>query len=418
MAIQDKPTAAWEETDLQELCDRGQREGPRLEFKESLQLDRDRDKDEVEHDVEGIANAGGGHLIYGIREAVLADGSKVASQLTPIADGSLYDRLNDVLDARGRPRLHFDLYAIAAPAGGIYLVVEISGRRRPHQANDGRYYLRRNLLVRKMDEAEVAEAYRDRFERERLAWEVLSDSPSRDLEDNTHRGLSSGELALYREETGDEMPPGWLSVVTLPQGPAAEVFDVTQVDSSRFENLDLGGLWNEQEGPLRYFNLTKTLSGFRAQLPPRDDGYPAYLLTLAQNGLFEFGNLLIPALRTSPPEENRFVPTHSVAVYVHDYLLLFAAIYKEFGFERSIQARIRFDDLYGYRLGVSQDRIYFDSLTLRETSVEGRPWSGTPQDLVDQAGLITKDALDRLFIAAGVEGGSYVVDENGELVDR
>jgi predicted HTH transcriptional regulator len=87
MATQDKPTAAWTEADLQELCDRGQRERPRLEFKESLQLDRDRDKEEVEHDVEGIANAGGGHLIYGIREATLEDGSKVASELTPIEDG-------------------------------------------------------------------------------------------------------------------------------------------------------------------------------------------------------------------------------------------------------------------------------------------------------------------------------------------
>jgi Putative DNA-binding domain len=418
MAIQDKPTAAWEESDLHELCDRGQREGPRLEFKESLQLDRDRHKDEVEHDVEGVANAGGGHLIYGIREAVADDGSKVASELTPMADGSLYDRLNDVLDARGQPRLHFDLYAITAATGGIYVVVEISGRRRPHQANDGRYYLRRNLLVRQMDEAEVADAYRDRYERERLAWNLPDDSPSRELEDRVHRGLTNGELALYREETGDEMPPGWLSVVTLPEAPTDEVFDVTRVDSSRFEELDLSGLWNERERPLRYFSLRKTLNGFRAQLPPSDDGYPAYWLALAQDGLFEFGDLLIPALRMSPPEENRFVPSHSVAVYIHDYLLLFAAIYEEFGYDATVQAQIRFDDLHGYRLGVSQRRAYFDSLTLRETSVEARPWSGAARDLASQAGLITKDALDRLFIAAGVEGGSYVVNEDGELVDE
>ena len=82
----------------------------------------------------------------------------------PLADGSLYEQVNNVLDGRGEPRVPFDLYAIDAAAGGIYLVVEVYGRRRPHM-NDGRYYIRRNLLVRKMTEAEVAEAYRARLRR-------------------------------------------------------------------------------------------------------------------------------------------------------------------------------------------------------------------------------------------------------------
>jgi hypothetical protein len=313
--------------------------------------------------------------------------------------------------------LHFDLYAIAAAAGGIYLVVEVSGRRRPHQANDGRYYLRRNLLVRQMDEAEVAETYRDRFERERLAWDVSSELPDRDLESRVHQGLTDGELALYREETGDETPPGWLSVVTFPEAPSGDLFDVTRVDSSQLDALELSGLWNENEPPLRHFNLRKTLDGFRAQLPPRDDGYPYYWLALAQDGLFEFGDLLIPTLRMEPPDENRFIPTHSVAVYIHDYLVLFAAIYRAFGYDATIQTQVRFDDLHGYRLGVSQRRVYFEPLTLRETTVEAKPWTGTASNLEGQAGLITKDALDRLFIAAGVENGSYVVSDSGELVD-
>jgi hypothetical protein len=45
--------------------------------------------------------------------------------LTPLADGGLYERLNNVLDGRGEPRVPFDLHAIDAAAGGIYLVLQV-----------------------------------------------------------------------------------------------------------------------------------------------------------------------------------------------------------------------------------------------------------------------------------------------------
>src|SRR5262245_48543026 len=125
MAIDDKPTAAWNEGDLQELCNNRRREQPNLEFKRELSLDRPREREDVEHDVEGLANAGGGHIIYGIEEGDADDGSKVAVGLLPLADGGLYERLNNLLDDRGDPRIPFQIYAIPAAAGGIYIVVEV-----------------------------------------------------------------------------------------------------------------------------------------------------------------------------------------------------------------------------------------------------------------------------------------------------
>jgi predicted HTH transcriptional regulator len=97
MAIEDRATAAeWNEADLQQLCDENRREAPRLEFKQELHLDTQEHKAEVEHDIQGLANAGGGHLIYGIEEATLADGSPVAGALRPLSDGSLPEQLNNV----------------------------------------------------------------------------------------------------------------------------------------------------------------------------------------------------------------------------------------------------------------------------------------------------------------------------------
>jgi predicted HTH transcriptional regulator len=138
MAIDDKPTAAWKAADLQELCDERRREQPNLEFKQELSLERDSDKAAVEHDVEGLANSGGGHIIYGLEEGDAGDGSKVAVRLLPLADGGLYERLNNLLDSRGDPRIPFEIYAIPAASGGIYLVVEVHAHRGPHMANDKR----------------------------------------------------------------------------------------------------------------------------------------------------------------------------------------------------------------------------------------------------------------------------------------
>jgi hypothetical protein len=86
--IDEKPAAAWDEDDLREPI--GRRETPQREFKETLELGSEGQNKIVEHDVEGLANAGGGFLFYGIREEEQPDGSKIATDLVPLADGGLY----------------------------------------------------------------------------------------------------------------------------------------------------------------------------------------------------------------------------------------------------------------------------------------------------------------------------------------
>ena len=50
-----------------------------------------------------MATGAGGVIIYGIAEAVLPDGARTADRLSPLTDGTLPDRLQDVLDSRGQP---------------------------------------------------------------------------------------------------------------------------------------------------------------------------------------------------------------------------------------------------------------------------------------------------------------------------
>jgi hypothetical protein len=418
MGIDDTPTAAWRETDLEELCQEKRREQPRLEFKRELSLNSDAQKKEVEHDVQGLANSSGGHIIFGVAEKELPDGSRVAFSLEPLADGGVYERLNNLLDSRGEPRIPFDIHAIPALAGGIYIVVEVFGRRRPHMANDGRYYIRRNLLVRRMTEAEVVESYRDRFDRERgptvpTSQTLEGSAPSlpAQRERVLHRGLTESELALFFAETGDPQPPGWMSLISYPIPLVQDLLDPRRYTTADFQTLDISGLWRSQETPLQYFSFEKTLDGFIGRLPPRDDTYPRYLFHFWPDGLLEYGDLLMPIILSAAPAENRVIPTHAVAEYVHDNLLAFDAIYRHTEYSDAIGVYIRLDNVRGYRLGVEPMR-YIDWKPLNRDMIEST-WQGPAQDLASASSSIARDISGRVFIAAGVQREAYFFDHEG-----
>lgn len=412
MPIDEKPAAAWDEADLRELI--GRRETPQREFKETLELGTEGLNKVVEHDVEGLANAGGGFLFYGVREEEQPDGSKLATALVPLADGGLYEQLNNVLDGRGEPRVPFDLYAIDAADGGIYLVVEVYGRRRPHMANDGRYFIRRNLLVRKMTEAEVAEAYRERFARERVAGEeggggALVDADN--VEARVHHGLNAAELAMWADENGPGVAPGWESVHAHPIPLQNNLLDPVRFNEWSFHEIPMDDRWRQMEHTLQHFTFTRTLQGFRAQLPPRDDTYPQYLYQLWPDGLFEFGTLFEGAFRDEP----RSIPSHAIVQYAHDALLLFARIYQLAGYEGQVAATARLDGVAGYPLGVDPARVSQHHVLVDDT-IAAQPWTGTVAEL-EEAGAteIARDLANRVFLAAGA-GPPYFFDQNGQYV--
>jgi hypothetical protein len=369
MPIDEKPAAAWNEDDLQELI--GRRETPKREFKQELLLATDRQKRDAEEDVQGMANAGGGFLIYGIQEQPQVDGSRIAVALTSLADGALYEQLNNVLDARGDPRVPFDLYAIDAADGGIYLVVEVYGRRRPHMANDGRYYVRRNLLVRQMTEAEVADAYRDRFIRE--------------------RALAEGD----RPDVG--------------QADEVDLIDPMELNEFSFHAINMDDRWRQIEPPLQHFGFQRTLQGFRAQLPPRDDTYPYYLFHFWPDGVLEFGTLLESVFRDDEP---RRIPSLAMAEYVHDSLVLFARIYRLVGYEDQVRAAARLDHVAGYQLAVDQQRVG-RLRPIQDESIAAVPFEGTVAELEEfGADAVARDLANRVFVSAGA-GHPYFFDAQG-----
>jgi hypothetical protein len=418
MPIDSKDPSSWIEADLQELCDERRRESQKLEFKGDLVLDRERQKLDVERDAQGMACGGGGVIVYGISEIDLPDGGRGAGHLTHLTDGSLYERLRDVLDSRGHPRLLFDLHAVVAVQGGFYLVLNVSGRRRPHQGQDGRYYGRRGTSTRPLDETEVAEAYRERFLREAQAIQrPTNDDPTGalppDVADRIHRGLTPGELAVWRDDTGEREPPGWLSVVVYPEPRQSGLLDPVR-DAERFhETLAIPDQWDPDHLPLQYFYLQPGLNGLRAQLPPTDERPPAYLVSMFRDGIMEYGTTLESALRRDNPAENRIIFSASHAYQAHDYLQAFAVALGRLGYDGPTAAQVSFENTHGVSLGVARERLALTLHPIEDQSIRGGIWRGRPSDLLDAAGLVVKQVMDLVFLAAGVSSGCWMIDNRG-----
>jgi hypothetical protein len=411
LSIFDKPPEAWNEGDLRELLGPPpQRETLTLEFKRELSQATGAEKAEVEKDVHGLANHGEGVLIYGVAEIQMEDGSEAAGELTPV-DGALAEQLNNVLDGRGDPCVPFDLHVIDAQAGGVYIAVVVYGQRRPHMASNGRYYPRRNLQVRQMTEAEVAEAYRDRMIRDRRMTEgpvPPDDGAERaaelaDVAERVHHGLTPAEMALYTEQTGETTRPGWLSVVAHPVPLRPNLVNPAEMQPDVFYGIDMNDRWRQIEAPLTHYQLHPALHGFFAQSPDRDDTYPRYLVRFWRDGLFELGDLLEPPFRD--PAEMRVIPTHAVAQYVHDFLTLFGRTYSALGYEGHVRAEARFDHVAGYTLGVDLARMAGqEPHPLEDDAIVAEPRTGPVADLEASAARIALDLSQRLFLAAGDEG--------------
>ena len=268
-----------------------------------------------------------------------------------------------------------------------------------------------------MTDAEVAEAQLDRFRRDHeagvpgLVASSIAEIPI-EAAGRIHRGLRPSELSLYRQETGESRPPGWLSVVAAAAPLAADTLDLQRVPARELNQLSVHHWY--PDAPLQHMLLRPRSRSLEGRLPERDDVYPRYLLRVWDDGLMEFGTMLKLAIQPTPPDTDRWIATRSVAEYVHDYVALFGAIYEAFGYRGTVVVRAAFDHVKDHRLGVPGH--VWEVPTVRDEPVEGKLWTLPAASLDATAGLIAKDALDRLFRAGGFEdGASRLFTEEGEL---
>jgi hypothetical protein len=116
-----------------------------LEFKDGVKLDgmSDKAKTELVTDVTAFANAGGGTVIYGLREDQ-RDGQSVAAAISPVTDGAVtQDRLRDIIHSNTDPALRgFSITTHVMQGGRIFVITVEEGDTAYQNKRDFKFYSR------------------------------------------------------------------------------------------------------------------------------------------------------------------------------------------------------------------------------------------------------------------------------------
>lgn len=155
----------WDVNDIQRMIDENVKESSYLDYKSSGALTKDGAKADISKDVSSFANAGGGVIIYGVREE-----NNIPIEIDEGFDPSKVTRewLEQVIISsihRNIEGIRINQVCINKDKGNrvLYVVQIPESERAPHQAVDKRFYTRRNFISEPMEEYEV----RDVFNRKR-----------------------------------------------------------------------------------------------------------------------------------------------------------------------------------------------------------------------------------------------------------
>lgn len=145
MAIFTKRMDDISEHDLQELVDQKFAESKTVEYKERLSVGSESDRKKFLSQVSSLANAAGGHLIYGVR-ATDGEPEEVVGLEIANPDGELL-RLEDMVRTGVRPRIPgLQMRAITVRADKVAIVIRVpKSWARPHQVvfnGEYRFYSR------------------------------------------------------------------------------------------------------------------------------------------------------------------------------------------------------------------------------------------------------------------------------------
>lgn len=197
-------------TDLQRLIEGRVVEDVDIDFKSEPH----KDGQGLAVDVAAMANTVGGVLVIGMAEA---DGAATEMRPCPLSDDDT-NRMRQWLAELVAPYVSTDIIRVpdAEGARGCYLVVVERSPNAPHAARKGatlRYYQRDGGRNRPLAEAEVADAYRNRFRGAVAQGERLANI------------AADGRLAL------DPVPASvaWLAMALMPNAPGSMRIDARQL---------------------------------------------------------------------------------------------------------------------------------------------------------------------------------------------
>lgn len=304
------------ESDLLQLIAHRIPESASLEYKAELPLDTRSERVEALKDLTGMANGGGGTILYGMAESIAGDWP-VAERFQPLPDIGIVGKLENVWRDGVRPPLLVD-YSVVELADGFLLAVDLqpspAGPYMIEAYGQRRYYTRHGTSTVPMTEQEVRDAYA-------LALRSRERRPS-----------------LWRDHAlpmPAPTPTPWVVVSALPEEPLPEILDMRVVDASDLQapagiatyinNMELGDFTPALRA------MTRWVDGFHGVDDDRA-GEPWRMVRLHRDGAAAIAFRVVET-------EGHLWPVY-VARIVNTAFLYLAWLWRQFPLTRPVEVRI------------------------------------------------------------------------------
>ncbi len=372
------------EADLVALVDSAIPEGQRLEYKMELHLDKRDQRREALKDLTGMANGGGGTVVFGIAET--DQDPPAAGEVTPLEDATLVGRLEDIVQDGTSPPLLVEYSSVPCAAGGFVLVVDVErsplGPVMVEGYGEARYFSRAGTRTSPMSEQQVRDAYA-------LALRASEHRPR--IWTEHHLPMAAGTYE-----------GAWCIVSALPQEPLREIFDpgalipedMVPVGGPAAAHINMWGIDSTARRMLRW------AQGFAGDDRAHPDFHPTSLLRLHRDGAAGFGVGL-----------GSLLSTYTVARAAHAHLVYLAWFWERFDLRGPAEvdlALVRLEDVtldYGHMFGEERVVTQPEGLSVPEVRMRTEVQPGSLLQARPRH-LLVRQFTDRVHHAFGLFNSS------------
>ncbi len=389
-----KPLDLIAEADLRDLVENKVREVKTIEYKQQLPGNSDGDKREFLYDVSSFANASGGDIIYGMREAGGVAAEVIGLQIEDVDKEVL--RLEGMIRTSIEERIPgLAIRTVPLITDGVAVIIRIPRSfALPHMVKFGglqRFYSRNSagkypLDIRELRtlfdlSATTAERIR-KFRAERLATIIANEGPV--LMD------SNSKIVLH--------------VVPLGAFDPAARLDLSRsvIDQANLCPMRTAGSWNSSRH--NFDGLFTTAS---------DNNISYSYVQIFSSGSIEAVNtsLLHSPWQKDPP----MIPSLAYEEELIDALSRFLAIQKQLGIELPVFVMLSVLGVKGFRMGYDKQRFFDEGRTIDRDALI------VPEVLLESYDAKPVDVLRPLFDAVWNAAGwsrSMNYDDKGNWVGR
>lgn len=385
------PLADIAESHLRALGNEQIPEGLELDFKETLDLSKEKLRREAAQDAVALANAIGGRLVYGVSEQTVGHGT-VAGPITALTDPSIEERLANVLSTTITPRLRFQTKAVPVKTGGFVLILEVYSSATDlfmvTGYADNRYYRRGAKGNIPMAEPEVREAY-ERIASSKASIDSRLDSLIR----------SERELRASVDE----------SIILVPWHGHASLLDplaVPDLPRTVAQNVLSRSDWSRQAAP----HLRLQGDGHRVSLPEKEPPATAtYYLAILKTGLIHLSENA--ALNYTQQDQKKVTMNTALLVHRLTWALVAARfLYREAGYQGPVRLYYRLKADVSLGLDSGNYHWRYTSKEASAQTFEIPPIDFVFRELGGQIGPVVASVVHQVFHLIGEPTAPYFVD--------